>query len=86
VIDRLDAAGLVRREPNPVDRRDDLMALTEAGRAALRRTAPAYARGIVEHFAQYARADEAPVLKAALERLRAGLTVHANGPVDADAS
>jgi DNA-binding MarR family transcriptional regulator len=71
LIDRLAAAGLVRREPNPADRRGDLIALTEAGRAALRRTWPAYARGIAEHFARHVRADEAPVLTAALERVRA---------------
>jgi DNA-binding MarR family transcriptional regulator len=71
LIDRLEVAGLVRREPNPADRRGDLIVLTDAGHAAVRRTWPVYARGIAEHFAQHVRADEAPVLTAALERVRA---------------
>jgi len=33
VIDRLEAAGLVRREPNPADGRGTLAVITEAGRA-----------------------------------------------------
>ena len=32
LVDRLAGAGLLRREPNPADRRGDLVALTEAGR------------------------------------------------------
>jgi DNA-binding MarR family transcriptional regulator len=71
LIARLEAAGLVRREPNPTDRRGDLVVLTDAGHAALRRTWPAYAHGIAEHFARHLRPDEAPVLTAALERVRA---------------
>jgi hypothetical protein len=59
-----------------------LIVLTEAGRAALRRTWPAYARGIAEHFARHVRAEEAPVLTAALERVRAASLTPANGPVD----
>jgi DNA-binding MarR family transcriptional regulator len=36
VIDRLEAAGLVRREPNPRDGRGTLAVITEAGREAAR--------------------------------------------------
>ena len=71
LIDRLEAAGLVRRESNPADRRGDLIVLTELGRGAVRRTWPVYARSIAEHFARYVRPDEAEVLTAALERVRA---------------
>ena len=71
LIDRLEAAGLVRREPNPADRRGDLVVLTPSGRAAVRRTWPAYARGIAEHFARHVQPDEARVLTTALERVRA---------------
>ena len=70
LIDRLEAAGLVCSQPNPEDRRGDLIAITEAGRAALRRTWPAYARGIQEHFARHLTAGEAHTLAAALERVR----------------
>jgi DNA-binding MarR family transcriptional regulator len=71
LIDRMATAGLVRREPNPDDRRGDLVALTDFGRGALRRTWPYYARGIASHFAQHLSADEAQVITAALERVRA---------------
>lgn len=71
LVDRLAAAGLLCREPNPEDRRGDLVALTEAGRAALRRTWPAYARGIQEHFARHLTGDEARVLAGALGPVRA---------------
>ena len=71
LIDRLEAAGLVRSEPNPRDRRGGLIVLTPAGREALRRTWPAYARAIQQHFARHLTAEEARTLAAALERVRA---------------
>jgi len=82
LIDRLEAAELVRREPNPTDRRGDLIVLTDAGRAAVRRTWPAYARSIAEHFARYVRPEEASVLTLALERVRAGSATPADGSAD----
>jgi DNA-binding MarR family transcriptional regulator len=72
LIDRLEGAGLVCSQPNPEDRRGDLIALTEAGRAALRRTWPAYARGIREHFARHLTTGEARTLATALQRVRDG--------------
>jgi DNA-binding MarR family transcriptional regulator len=86
LIDRLEAAGLARREPNPADRRGDLIMLTELGRAAVRRTWPVYARSIAEHFARYVRADEARLLTAALERVRATELPSSTGPIDSIAS
>jgi DNA-binding MarR family transcriptional regulator len=71
LIDRLETAGLVNREPNPADRRGDLIVLTDAGHAAVRRTWPAYARGIADHFARHVTPDEAAVLTEALERVLA---------------
>src|SRR5690242_5798717 len=53
LVDRLEAAGLLRREPDPTDRRGAFAVLTDEGYAALRQTWPAYARGIQEHFARY---------------------------------
>jgi len=72
LVNRLEAAGLLRREPDPSDRRGAFAALTDQGRAALRRTWPAYAGGIVEHFARHLTEDEADVIAVALERVRAG--------------
>jgi DNA-binding MarR family transcriptional regulator len=69
LVDRLEAAGLLRREPDPTDRRGAFAVLTEAGYEAVRRTWPAYARGIQEHFARHLQAGEADVLARVLERV-----------------
>lgn len=50
LVDELAAAGLVERHPDPDDGRATFACLTEAGRQALRRTAPAYQAGIERHF------------------------------------
>jgi DNA-binding MarR family transcriptional regulator len=52
-VDRLEAEGLVRREPDPEDRRALQVVLTDAGRDLLRRMWPVYARGIQTHFAAH---------------------------------
>jgi DNA-binding MarR family transcriptional regulator len=52
-VDRLEAEGLVRREPDPEDRRALQVVLTDAGRDLLRRMWPVYARGIQAHFAAH---------------------------------
>jgi DNA-binding MarR family transcriptional regulator len=52
-VDRLEAEGLVRREPDPEDRRALQVVLTGAGRNLLRRMWPVYARGIQTHFAAH---------------------------------
>src|SRR5215213_3324818 len=69
LVDRLEAAGLLRREPDPTDRRGAFAVLTEAGYEALRRTWPLYARGIKDHFARHLEGDEAAVLARALQRV-----------------
>jgi DNA-binding MarR family transcriptional regulator len=53
VVDELAGKGMVRREPEPADRRGAYAVLTDAGRAALRRSAPVYLAGIEEHFARH---------------------------------
>jgi DNA-binding MarR family transcriptional regulator len=69
LLKRLEAAGLLRREPDPTDRRGAFAVLTEAGYEALRRTWPLYARGIQDHFGRYLDANEAAVLARALQRV-----------------
>jgi DNA-binding MarR family transcriptional regulator len=67
-VDRAEAAGCVRRDPDPDDRRALQIALTDAGIELLRRMWPVYERGIEEHFAaQLGRSG--PRLRAALERV-----------------
>src|SRR5262245_56887236 len=49
LVDRLESAGLLRRQPDPADRRGAYAVLTEEGRAALRKAWPVYAAGISKH-------------------------------------
>ena len=52
-VDRVEAAGCVRREPDPADRRALQVTLTGDGVELLRRMWPVYARGIERHFAAH---------------------------------
>jgi DNA-binding MarR family transcriptional regulator len=52
-VDRAEAAGYVRREPDPDDRRALQVVLTDEGLELLRRMWPVYERGIAEHFAAH---------------------------------
>ena len=69
LIDRLEAAGLVGLEPNPEDRRGDLVVLNNAGLAALRRTWPIYASSIAAHFARHLSPAAARVIADALQEV-----------------
>ena len=42
LVDRMESAGLVRRMPDPVDRRVNYVEMTEAGSDAIDRSEPAY--------------------------------------------
>jgi len=69
-VDRLAAAGLLRREPDPTDRRGAFAVLTDEGLAAMRRAWPTYAEGINETVARHMSEDEARLLTAICERIR----------------
>ena len=65
-VDRVEAAGCVRREPDPADRRALQITITEEGVELLRRMWPVYARGIGRHFAAHLGGGS---LRAMLERM-----------------
>jgi DNA-binding MarR family transcriptional regulator len=71
LVVRLERAGLLTRRPNEEDRRGDLVVLSDAGHAAVRRTWPAYARAIERRFARHLSDAEARVLIGVLDRVRA---------------
>jgi DNA-binding MarR family transcriptional regulator len=50
LVDRLQAEGLVSREPSPEDARGTFTVLTDAGLARLRRAAPTHLTGIQQHW------------------------------------
>jgi DNA-binding MarR family transcriptional regulator len=52
-VDRVEAAGYVRREPDPTDRRALRVVITDAGVTLLRRMWPVYHAGIERHFAAH---------------------------------
>jgi DNA-binding MarR family transcriptional regulator len=68
LVDRIEAAGLLRREPVPGDRRGAFAAITDDGVEMLRRMWPVYARRIQELFVEPLGEDAASV-RTALERV-----------------
>jgi len=72
LVDRLEKAGLVDREIADEDRRGAFAVLTPAGREALRRAWPVYARGINELFLSRLSDREVELVNAAFGRVRAG--------------
>jgi DNA-binding MarR family transcriptional regulator len=65
LVDRLEAAGLARREPVPEDRRGAYVVITPEGRALLKRMWPIYSAGIERLFAAHA----SKAMGAALDRM-----------------
>ena len=68
LLDRIEAAGMLRREPVPGDRRGAHAVITREGVELLRRMWPINARNIRELFIAQLDEDAAP-LRAALERV-----------------
>jgi DNA-binding MarR family transcriptional regulator len=69
LVDRIEAAGLVRRTPHPSDRRVTLVALTDAGGELLKRVVPHIKRVVVEGFASRLSKQQAQTLRFILEQL-----------------
>ncbi|MEU5218655.1 MarR family transcriptional regulator [Streptomyces sp. NPDC020807] len=73
LVDEMARADLVTKRPDLTDKRVTWAVITDEGRSALRATAPAYMRGIQEHFARHLTDEEAAVITTALLRVaRAG--------------
>ena len=71
LLDRVEAAGLIRRERSVDDRRGAYAVMTATGEAALLAAWPDYARGIATYFSDRLTVEEKRVLAAALGRVRA---------------
>jgi DNA-binding MarR family transcriptional regulator len=69
LVDEMAGEGLVRRDPDPQDRRSSFAVLTDDGRATLRRAAPVYLDAIRRHFTERVRPDELIALRDALTRV-----------------
>jgi DNA-binding MarR family transcriptional regulator len=70
LVDRIEAAGLLQREPAPEDRRGAYVVLTPAGTRMLRRMWPVYEGALEETFG--ARLRSAATVRRALEAVAAG--------------
>jgi DNA-binding MarR family transcriptional regulator len=71
LADRLETAGLLRREPAEGDGRGLYAVLTESGEEMLRRMWPVYSRVLRQTFVETMSADEATVIAAGLDRATA---------------
>jgi DNA-binding MarR family transcriptional regulator len=71
VVDRMEEAGLVRREVPSGDRRSIDVVLTDAGRRRLEEAGAVHRRGIDEHFCSHVSDEEAAALLDLFGRLRA---------------
>ena len=69
LLDRMIAAGVVRRVPCPTDRRVQFAALTEAGESKLTEAAALHAQNLRVVFREFT-SDELGTLDALLDRLR----------------
>ncbi len=76
LIDRVEQAGLVEREPDPHDRRGVSAVLTTAGRKALRRAAPTHAKGVDRYFLGALTGADKKALRAVLQKTLAASRPH----------
>ena len=71
VVARLEADGLLRREPCPDDGRGAFAVITPAGSDALRRATPVYFRAATDRLAAHLTSDQATAAADALEAVLA---------------
>jgi DNA-binding MarR family transcriptional regulator len=69
LVDRIEAAGMLRREAAREDRRGSYAVLTAQGARLLRKMWPVYAAGIEQHFADRLSVDEAASVERILGRV-----------------
>ncbi|MHB1135093.1 MAG: MarR family winged helix-turn-helix transcriptional regulator [Chloroflexota bacterium] len=78
LVDRMEQAGYVKRQPCPTDRRVIYVALTESGRALLERATAVHVRGIQEYIVAKLDPDEVEQMNRILAKLGPG-----DAPADA---
>jgi DNA-binding MarR family transcriptional regulator len=72
LVDRLETAGLIRRESDPDDRRGAFAVLTEQGAAMRKKMWPKYEAAIASLYDAHLSADEQRVLGSALRKVLDG--------------
>ena len=86
VVDEMERAGLVRREPDPDDKRAAFAVITDDGRAALRKAAPVYLQGIEEEFLSHLSGAERKALERSLRKVLEASTHGQGGEPDGPAA
>jgi DNA-binding MarR family transcriptional regulator len=69
LVDRLEKAGCLHREPCPDDRRGTFAVLSQAGLTMQKEMWVVYAKAIASHFACHLEDEEVKVLQSVLQRL-----------------
>jgi len=82
VVDKVEAAGLCRRQPNPTDGRSNLIEMTEPGQRLLKEANVTFAASVAACLGAGASEGELAQLSVTLRRLRQ----HLNTPDRADLS
>jgi DNA-binding MarR family transcriptional regulator len=75
VVDRVEAAGLCRRQPNPTDGRSHLIRLTASGESLLAAASVTFANALNADVAEAVPAGELAQMSVTLRRLRRHLSV-----------
>jgi DNA-binding MarR family transcriptional regulator len=83
-LGRMEARGLVAREPSPDDGRGATARLTVLGRTVLERTAPAHVRSVRTHFVDLLSPEELDCLARIGARVLAHLAPGATVPKERD--
>ena len=73
LVDRLENAGLLKRERCPSDRRGAFAVLTDKGLAMQEEMWTVYAAGIAEYFGNHLSIEESQIMQQALSRILAAL-------------
>ena len=71
VVDRMEAAGLVRRAVPPNDRRSVLVVLTDEGRATMQRARRHHRHSLEQHFSAHLSEADVDALRRALAKVSA---------------
>jgi DNA-binding MarR family transcriptional regulator len=69
LVDRMEAAGLLHRKADPVDRRSILVTLTTRGRALIERATPRAAGAMIDRFTSHMSPEEARYITSVLNRI-----------------
>ncbi len=69
LVDKLEAAGLLRRQTAPDDRRGAFAVLTDKGKDAVRKSWPVYSKGIAKYFASRISEEEAQIIREVFARI-----------------